>query len=143
MKGCAACGATISLTAIACPQCGHQQGAPTAAQAAFAALGNETVLMQGMNDQQRMLFVSQMAGRRKSASTGVLLAIFLGGLGAHHFYLGNNGYGIMYVLLCWTFLPAIFSLLEAFAMPNRVRVYNETQAFQVAAQVSMLGRATA
>ena len=48
----------------------------------------------------------------KSKTTAGLLAIFLGGLGAHKFYLGKTGWGIAYLLFCWTFIPAIFGLIE-------------------------------
>lgn len=48
----------------------------------------------------------------KSRTTAVLLALFLGGIGAHHFYLGNTGRGVVYLLLVWTFVPAIIALIE-------------------------------
>jgi len=38
-----------------------------------------------MTDQQRLLFQTQLNGGRKNPTTGVLLAVFLGELGAHHF----------------------------------------------------------
>lgn len=41
-----------------------------------------------------------------------VLALFLGGLGAHKFYLGRTGMGILYLVICWTFIPAILSLIE-------------------------------
>lgn len=34
----------------------------------------------------------------KKKSTAVLLCFFLGGLGAHKFYLGQTGMGILYLL---------------------------------------------
>lgn len=102
---------------------------------------NETRFMDSMTVEQRMIFMSQYNAVRKSNTTGVLLAVFLGGIGAHHFYLGRVGLGIVYVLLVWTFLPAIAALIEAFAMPNRVDRYNESQALDIAARVKMLGPA--
>ncbi|MFC6795285.1 TM2 domain-containing protein [Halobaculum halobium] len=39
-------------------------------------------------------------------------AIFLGGLGAHHFYLGNTGRGIIYLVFSWTFIPLLVGLIE-------------------------------
>ncbi len=47
----------------------------------------------------------------KSKSTAALLAFFLGGLGIHRFYLGQNGVGILYLLFCWTFIPAFIAFL--------------------------------
>ena len=48
----------------------------------------------------------------KNKITAGLLAIFLGGLGIHKFYLGKYGQGIIYLLLCWTYIPAIIALIE-------------------------------
>ena len=47
----------------------------------------------------------------KSQTTAVVLAILLGGGGAHRFYLGSPGWGTLYLLFCWTFVPALFALL--------------------------------
>ena len=44
-----------------------------------------------------------------------LLALFLGGLGLHKFYLGRAGQGVVYLLLCWTFIPALLGLIEGIA----------------------------
>ncbi len=49
----------------------------------------------------------------KSRITAGLLALFLGGLGAHHFYLGQTGLGILYLLFFWTFIPAFIAFFEA------------------------------
>lgn len=43
-----------------------------------------------------------------------LFALFLGGIGAHKFYLGQVGQGILYLLFCWTFIPSIIALVEFF-----------------------------
>lgn len=36
----------------------------------------------------------------KSKTTAILLCFFLGGLGAHKFYLGQTGMGVLYLLTC-------------------------------------------
>ncbi|WP_442048482.1 TM2 domain-containing protein [Paenibacillus sp. 2TAB19] len=41
-----------------------------------------------------------------------ILAILFGGLGVHKFYLGSMGWGIVYLLFCWTFIPGIIGLIE-------------------------------
>lgn len=48
----------------------------------------------------------------RSKTTASLLAIFLGGFGAHQFYLGRSLVGLIYLLLCWTFVPAILGLIQ-------------------------------
>lgn len=49
----------------------------------------------------------------KSRSAGFLLAFFLGGIGAHRFYLGQPGIGLVYVLFCWTLVPGLVGLMES------------------------------
>lgn len=49
----------------------------------------------------------------KSKGTAIILALFLGGLGGHKFYLDRAGQGILYVIFCWTFIPSIIALIEA------------------------------
>ena len=90
----------------------------------------------GWTDQQRALFQAQMSAWQKDEVVGVLLALFLGTFGAHHFYLRKNGLGILYILLCWTGIPTIISLVECFFMPGRVRQYNLALATYFASQIS-------
>lgn len=49
----------------------------------------------------------------KSKTTAVILAIFLGGLGIHRFYLNRPISGVIYLIFCWSFIPAVISILEA------------------------------
>ena len=44
----------------------------------------------------------------KNRVTAALLAFFLGGLGAHKFYLGHTGLGIVFIILTFTIIGAIF-----------------------------------
>lgn len=53
----------------------------------------------------------QRTGRYKSKVAAGILAIFLGGLGIHRFYLGQ-WWGIVYLLLVWTGIPALVALIE-------------------------------
>lgn len=53
---------------------------------------------------------SSSSGKDRTAAG--LLAILLGGLGAHHFYLGNTLRGVLYLLFVWTLIPAILGLIE-------------------------------
>lgn len=55
--------------------------------------------------------VGRSAGRR-SRSTAVLLALLLGGIGAHKFYLGRWRQGLLYLAFFWTLIPAVLSLFE-------------------------------
>lgn len=42
----------------------------------------------------------------------ILLALFLGGIGGHKFYLNKVGQGIVSLLFCWTFIPVIIALID-------------------------------
>lgn len=52
------------------------------------------------------------SGDEKNRTVAMVLAFFLGGLGAHHFYLGNSVRGVLYLLFFWTFVPAILALID-------------------------------
>ncbi|GAB4215153.1 MAG: TM2 domain-containing protein [Synechococcales cyanobacterium] len=41
-----------------------------------------------------------------------LFAIFLGSIGLHKFYLGEEGWGIVYLLFFWTGIPALIGFVE-------------------------------
>jgi TM2 domain-containing membrane protein YozV len=48
----------------------------------------------------------------KSRVTAVILALLLRGFGVHKFYLGATTLGIIYLFLCWTYIPMLISLVE-------------------------------
>ena len=41
-----------------------------------------------------------------------VLCFFLGGIGIHKFYAGKTGTGILYLVFCWTGIPAIIAFIE-------------------------------
>jgi len=40
------------------------------------------------------------------------LAFFLGGIGIHKFYAKKMVAGVLYLLFCWTGIPAVIALIE-------------------------------
>ncbi|WP_345831198.1 NINE protein [Erwinia sp. HDF1-3R] len=48
----------------------------------------------------------------KSRIAAALLAFFLGAFGVHKFYLGRVGQGFLYLIFCWTFIPALIAFFE-------------------------------
>jgi len=53
----------------------------------------------------------------KDKTTAFVLAWFLGGFGAHRFYLGESGAGLLYFLFCWTLIPAFVAFFEGLVYP--------------------------
>lgn len=43
----------------------------------------------------------------------ILLALFLGSFGIHRFYARKFISGTIYLLLSWTFIPTLLSIIEA------------------------------
>ena len=86
-KFCIDCGTTVNVKAEICPKCGVRQTSPP------NALGNT-------------------APNGKSKIVAALFAFFLGGFGVHKFYLGQVGKGFLYLLFCWTLIPAIIAFIE-------------------------------
>ena len=88
-KFCSECGAVIKQKAEICPKCGVRQMPPPQS----SPLGQTT-----------------SSGRNRVVAA--IIAIFLGGLGIHKFYLGRTGQGILYLIFFWTVIPALIALIE-------------------------------
>ncbi len=52
----------------------------------------------------------QHSGRNRVIAA--LLALFLGGFGVHKFYLGRWGWGLVYLIFCWTVIPTFVGFVE-------------------------------
>ena len=49
----------------------------------------------------------------KSRGLAIVLALILGSFGAHRFYLGQIKLGVLYLLLSWTGISFIVSIIDA------------------------------
>jgi len=83
------------------------------------------------------VFHMQYELERRDEVVGILLALFLGGFGAHHFYLRRTGLGILYLCFSWTGIPWVLGFVECFFMPGRVREFNAIQAAGIAAALGL------
>jgi TM2 domain-containing membrane protein YozV len=85
-KFCSECGSIIKAKAEICPKCGvRQRPAPSA-------------------------FSDGQGGRSRIGAA--LFALFLGGFGAHKFYLGKVEQGVIYLIFFWTLIPYIIAFVE-------------------------------
>lgn len=83
------------------------------------------------------IFYQQYEAVRRDEVVGILLALFLGSFGVHHFYLRRTGLGILYLCFCWTTIPGFLGVIECFFMPGRVREFNAIQAAGIAAALGI------
>ena len=83
------------------------------------------------------MFYEQYNAVRRDEVVGILLALFLGTFGVHHFYLRRTGLGVLYCCFCWTSIPFFLGVIECFFMPGRVREFNAIQAAGIAAALGM------
>lgn len=90
-KYCSACAAVLDARAEICPGCGVRQAMPGGPGLATTPSGRSRVV-------------------------AALFALLLGGFGAHKFYLGQVGMGVVYLLFCWTFIPSIVAFVEGIVL---------------------------
>jgi hypothetical protein len=83
------------------------------------------------------IFYQQYESVRRDEVVGILLALFLGTFGMHHFYLRRTGLGILYCCFFWSGIPALLGFIECFFMPGRVREFNAIQAAGIAAMLGI------
>ena len=92
-------------------------------------------MLQRLPQDKQMLFVMQYNSLKKNPTTAVVLALFLGGLGIHKFYLGQTGLGIAYLLFCWTSIPSIIAFIEAFTIAGQVAKYNKQKVMEISTMI--------
>ena len=84
------------------------------------------------------LFLSRYNAAKKNLTTAFLLSFFVGGYGAHKFYLGQKNLGWAYLLFIWTFIPSILGIIEAFRISAQVTKYNIQKALEMASEISKI-----
>lgn len=52
----------------------------------------------------------------KDKNVAAILALFMGVIGVHKFYLGRIGAGVLYLLFSFTFIPALLGLIDFFVL---------------------------
>ena len=88
-------------------------------------------------DQNAALAQQMYISQKKDTTVYVLLAIFLGGLGIHHFYLGRTTPGIVHLVLCWTLVPSLLAIAHAINSRKAVRDRNMEIAQSIAVTLNV------
>ena len=139
---CPQCGAPIDPGASECKFCGEkliaqqaaqqvQQIQQTQPQIVYAQPQPQVVIQQAAPQQVYVSGINPSWPVKSKVAAGVL-GILLGGIGAHKFYMGKIGMGILYLLLCWTGIPEVVGFIEGivylcsndenFQLKNHVRI---------------------
>ena len=105
---CTNCANEVSEKAVGCPKCGQS---PRAEKKFCYNCGT------GINEKQVMctqcgVSLSVKSRKETNKTTAAILALVIGGVGAHKFYYGSWGWGILSILLCWTWIPMIVAAVQ-------------------------------
>lgn len=93
-KFCKHCGGKIPADAVICTLCGRQVESLAGAQTSQPNI----VINNANQNTNTNINAASVTGRARSKWTAVLLCFFLGYFGAHKFYEGKTGMGILYLL---------------------------------------------
>ena len=126
-KYCHACAQLIHIEAVHCTSCGapqqSSQGQQIVAERTNPQMTLNSVFCVGCGQPTHVKATScpkcgaknpsaLPSASSKDKNIAGLFALLLGGIGAHHFYLGNIVLGLVYLIFCWTFIPLIVGFIE-------------------------------
>lgn len=144
MKHCINCSEEIADQADVCPECGVNQH--TSLDGSHGERGEDEIYCANCGEliYKQAEICPECGVGQSSRSTATdtdqvaagILAILLGGLGAHKFYQGNTKNGVLYLCFFWTMIPAILGLVEGIL----VLIADEEEYEQKFADGSILGR---
>lgn len=114
-KFCKECGEKIAAKAEICPKCGCRVEAPASSSNPQIVINNTN-----QNSNQNVNQMAAMMGvREKNKWVAFFLCLFLGFFGAHKFYEGKAGMGILYILTGGLFgIGVIIDLISILCKPN-------------------------
>lgn len=88
---CPKCGAEVPNGSAFCPECG-------------VAIEQTQTRTNVVNNPPR--------GNAPDRTTAAILAILLGGIGIHWFYVGKTIRGVIALLFCWILIPCLIGLIK-------------------------------
>ena len=112
-KFCKHCGEIIDKDCIICPKCGKQVEELKAEQPTVVVNNTNT------NTNVNRNINNNAGGRMKNKWTAFFLCLFLGFIGAHKFYEGKVGMGILYIFTVGLFgIGWLIDLIAILFKPN-------------------------
>lgn len=115
-------------------------------------LGSSLLARANLTPQQLAIFESEMTKRRKNIVLAYLLLLFLGGFGAHRFYLGSTPIAIVQLICCVVGLltvaifigiiplaiTGIIAIVDLFLTPGMTNAANERLEREILARLPAL-----
>ena len=92
--------------------------------------------VESLPPEHQVAFMAHYGALAKRPTIAVLLALFLGGLGAHRFYLGQTRVGIWCLFFCWTGIPTLIAFVETPTLTGRVIEINRRAAREAAVKIN-------
>ena len=100
----------------------------------------QQMMMQDLNEQQRMLFMSQYESVKKDRGTVLILSVLLGGMGVDRFMIGDVGMGM---LKLFTFgLCGILWLIDIFTIRGKVDDLNRKKANEIYQGIKLMNNSS-
>lgn len=132
-KYCIHCGQLIDRDCVICTSCGKQVEELKVSHVFTGSYWNENQSGHYPGghyasdvETQRGQYRAEPQGEPKDKWTALLLCIFLGYFGAHKFYEGNSGMGILYLFTFGLFgYGWLIDIVRLFAKPNPYYVNNK------------------
>ncbi len=124
MKHCINCGNEIQDEAEVCPDCGVNQGTQLAGSHGERGEDQRYCVSCGELINRQAEICPECGVRQPGAGGSTnssqvaagVLALLLGGIGAHKFYQGHIRNGLLYLCFFWTGIPAILGIIEGILM---------------------------
>ncbi len=99
-------------------------------------------LQKQLTPDERNTFNFKFSRLNKSTGIFAVLAFFLGSFGAHKFYVGEIGLGVLYALFFWTGIPGLVGFIETLFCSRIVDFKNYSIALEVFEEIKMLRQNT-
>lgn len=91
--------------------------------------------VQSLPSDKQIYYFFEYNNRKKDKTVALLLAILVGGIGAHKFYMGDNKTGVLYLIFCWTYIPTLLGWIDAASIGSKVAAYNTSLAQMILASL--------
>lgn len=116
MKFCKHCGGKIPADAVICTLCGRQVEEVSQGSAPNIVINNSN---QNTNQNVNQNLAAFAAAKARSKWVALALCFFLGGLGAHKFYEGKTGMGVLYIFTLGLFgIGVLIDFITLLFKPN-------------------------